>query len=480
MRLILEKSIFQQVDFISFTLGITRQTCFMKHIHWRLATFLVILSLLIFAATDPFNTPPIFLAPTESNLQAFTEKEFSLEIRVEDIDGDIVEVNAYNLPDWLEYDPLLGTLQGLPGRLDKGEYYFTLKADDGRVVRAKMFSLKVDYGHSVEQHLEEAFSSLCLSHLKGSLGASAAVMTPDGQLKTTTFGKANPWKAEDVTPEHRYRVASVSKLFTSALVLRLVEEGYFQLDDTLYHYLPASVPFSREFTIRQLLSHTAGVVDHLNHPSFYRGNWKYRQWSDQDIYRFAAQRGARFKPGKGYGYSNTGFYLLGKLAEAVLKKPLGEAYKEYIFDPLGLEHTIYDDFSNRNNRIEGLAENARAYEYHLSAVGAAGAIVSTPSDMARFGNALYSGKLVTEASLQEMMQDIGAAYGGSHYGLGMRLWDDNGIQHMGHTGLLMGYRAILMYLPEYETTIALATNDLHYKWKEVVNGVMLEMADYYR
>lgn len=79
-----------------------------------------------------------------------------------------------------------------------------------------------------------------------------------------------------------------------------------------------------------------------------------------------------------------------------------------------------------------------------------------------------------------MIRDIGNSVGGDHYGLGMRLWDNNGIIHMGHTGALMGYRAILMYLPEYEVTIALTTNYRHYNWYYLVNGLMMEMADYYR
>lgn len=452
----------------------------MKYVRWRLAIFLLTLSCLVIAVSDPYNTPPIFLAPTEDNVQAFTERDFTLNIEVEDIDRDEVEVNAYNLPEWLTFDQQLRQLRGRPERADKGEYYFAIKADDGRVVRTKMISLKVDYGHSAGQHLSEAFSALCSSKVQGLLGASAAIITPDGKLETAAFGRANAWNNEPATSNHRYRVASISKLFTSALVMRLAEEGYFKLDDTLYNILPANVPFSKEITVRQLLSHTAGVIDHLNHPSFYRGDWKHRTWTEQDIYRFAAQRGARFRPGTRYGYSNTGYYLLGEMVEAVLKKPLGEAYKEYIFEPLGLKQTIYDDFSNRKNHIDSLAENARAYEYHLSAVGAAGSIVSTPSDVARFGHALFSGQLVSQASLQEMVQDIGASVGGDHYGLGMRLWDDHGIQHMGHTGSLMGYRSILMYLPEYQATIAISANESVRNWNEVPNGLMMEMADYYR
>ena len=453
----------------------------MKHIRWPLAAFVLALSCLIVAIADPFNTPPIFVEPHGTYIQAFTESPFELDIEVEDIDDDVLKVTAHNLPDWLTFDPYLVQLYGNPARTDKGEYVITIKADDGRVVRTKMISLDVEYGHSVQQHLNEAFSSLYETETTNLLGASAAIITPDGALHTSTMGRSNPWNNEAVSPNHRYRVASVSKLFTSALILRLVEEGRFQLDDKLYDYLPLeNIPYSKEVTIRQLLSHTAGVIDHLNHPSFYRGNWKYRTWKASDIHYFASRRHARFKPGQGYAYSNTGFYLLGELIEKVLEKPLEEAYQEYIFDPLNLQQTIYDDFSTRRHKIDSLAENGRAYEYHQSAVGAAGAIVSTPSDIARFGYALYTGKLVSDTSLQEMIKDIGNAAGGDHYGLGMRLWDDNGILHMGHTGALMGYRAILMYLPEYGVTIALATNGQHYKWHDLVNGLMMEMADYYR
>jgi hypothetical protein len=86
----------------------------MKHLHWRLATYAFVLAMLVIAATNPFNTPPIFLAPTETSLQAYTERSFIQEVRVEDLDGDIVEVKAYNLPDWLEFDPVLGEIKGQP------------------------------------------------------------------------------------------------------------------------------------------------------------------------------------------------------------------------------------------------------------------------------------------------------------------------------------------------------------------------------
>ncbi len=449
--------------------------------NWLLLLVTVTISVLAVAIADPFNTPPVFLNPTDSHVIALSEQEFELNIEVEDIDNDVLKVQVYNLPDWCTFDPYLMQLYGHPERMDKGEYFITIKVDDGRVVRTKMLDLEVEYGHSAEQHLEEAMNRVWKEKLSNLIGASAAVISPEGELNTVTIGHGDAYRRETLSADHRYRIASVSKLVTATLIMKLVEEGHFSLDDHLQDHLQVpGLPNSAEITIRQLLSHTAGVVDHLNHPSFYRGNWKYRRWSESDIYRFAAVRRARFKPGESYAYSNTGYYLLGELAEKVTGKTLGEAYDHYIFTPAGLKNTLYDDFSHRRKRIEKLAENRRAYEYHQSAVGAAGAIISTPSDMARFGHALYTGQLVSEASLEEMKKDVGFEKGGDHYGLGMRMWDDYGIQHIGHTGSLMGYRSILMYLPEYEVTLAIATHHSHYRWYDLVNEVMVEMADYYR
>jgi len=452
-----------------------------KRVKWRLLFFVLLLSTLAVAIADPFNTPPIFLKPTDSHVTAYSEKGFELDIEVEDVDNDILKVQVHHLPEWCTFDPYLLQLYGRPERIDKGEYFITIKVDDGRVVRTKRINLEVEYGHTAKQHLEETMTGIWKEKLSSLQGASAAVISPEGELTTFTIGKCGRRSYDDLSPDHKFRIASVSKLMTATLIMRLAEEGQLSLDDRLSDHLDVpGLPNRDKITIRQLMSHTAGVVDHLNHPSFYRGNWKYRKWSERDIFRFAAVRRARFNPGESYAYSNTGYYLLGKLAEKLTGKPLGDAYRSYIFDTAGMENTLYDDFSTRRKPIEGLAENRRAYEYHQSAVGAAGAVISTPSDMARFGRALYNGKLVSEASLEEMQKDIGAEKGGDHYGLGMRLWDDFGIKHIGHTGALMGYRSILMYLPEYDITIALTTHHSHYNWYDLVNGVMLEMADYYR
>jgi len=452
-----------------------------KNTHWLLAGFLALVSCLGIALSDPFNTPPIFLAPTETEVQAFTERPFFIDVKVEDVDGDELNVVVNNLPDWLSFDPYTMQITGQPERIDKGEYVISIKADDGRVVRSKMIHLEVDYSHSASQHMHEAAMKLWKEKLAKLPGVSAALISPDGEINTFVDGYADYYKRDKLDENSRFRIASVSKVMTATLIVRLAEEGYLSLDDPLSKYLPVDrIPYGKEITIRQVMSHTAGIIDHLNHGAFYYGNWKYRTWSSNDIINFAARRSARFKPGKGYAYSNTGFYFLGMLIEKVLDQPLKDAYQEWIFDPAGMKDTEYDDYSTRRKHIKGLAENSRAYEYHQSAVGAAGAIISTPSDVARFGHALYNGDIVGESSLRDMTTDWGSAMGGDQYGLGMRIWDDHGILHMGHSGLLMGYRSILLYLPQYKVTLALSANHSHHNWYDLVNGLLIEMADYYR
>lgn len=452
-----------------------------RNTHWRLLLFLLVLSCLGVALSDPFNTPPIFLAPTESEAQAYTDKPFILDVKVEDIDDDPLDVQVYNLPDWLTFDPYTLQITGTPQVIDRGEYFITIKVDDGRVVRSKMVTLDVNYGHSSKQHMHEAIQHLWKEKLSKLPGVSAAMMSPTGELVTFADGYCDYGKRKNMTQQNRFRIASVSKVMTATLILRLAEEGYFSLDDPLVNYLPIDrIPYGKTMTIRQVLSHTAGLVDHLNHGSFYKGNWKYRKWSSTDIINFAARRRARFQPGKGYAYSNTGFYLLGVLAEKVLEQPLSEIYQEWIFKPAGMQDSELDNYSTRKKKVPQLAENSRAYEYHQSAVGAAGAIISTPSDVARFGYALYNGQLINEASLNEMTTDWGSAMGGDQYGFGTRLWDDLGIRHIGHSGYLMGYRSILLYLPEYKVTLALSANHSHGPWYDLVNGLIMEMADYYQ
>ena len=336
----------------------------------------------------------------------------------------------------------------------------------------KSISVERTFQEILQDNLVAAFSMLT-PELPG---VSVAVSTPDDILTTAWFGSSHYNFLEPIEENSQYRIASITKTFTTALILRMVEEGIIGLDSTLNNYLfIEDLIYTDQMTIRQLLSHTAGVFDHLNSNNFWNDpmNHPNKVWTNSEIFQFAVDAGPSFAPGAGYAYSNTGFYILGAVAEKMLSDDLSNIFNTWIFEPLGLENTFYDDYSGVFNQIENLAESERAYDYHLSAAGGAGAIVSTPTDVAKFGKALYGGDFIQTDLLEEMLENIGASLGGSDYGLGTRIWNDLGIYHYGHTGSLMDYRNILMHVPDKSISIAIHTNGVHSNWFDLVNQILL-------
>ena len=305
-------------------------------------------------------------------------------------------------------------------------------------------------------------------------GISVALIDQDENVYhafTGYFGGGN--NTFPITQHSLFRVASVSKPITTALVLQLAEEGAFELDDFISDHIETDLPNADSITIRQLLSHTGGVFDHLNSNRF----WSSPQftatkvWSTDEIIQFAVDNGPVYSPGATYSYSNTAFYQLKTLIEAYSDVPLKQAYHERLFEPLGLNETLYDDFSTMADQIEDLALNSRSYEYHLTTAGPAGAIASTASDIARFGRQFYGGRLLSADLTEQLTVNLGEIHNGPGYGLGTRIWNIGGIPHHGHTGALQDYRNILMYIPEADLTVAIHTHDVHGNWYTLVDAI---------
>lgn len=412
---------------------------------------------------------------SETFVTAFADSAFVYQLETRDPEGETVTIDLVDSPDWLTFSEGNQTFSGMPGRDDVGINKLIIELSDGlkqveQEIKISVVILRT-FSEMLQESLEMAFSDLT----PGLDGVSVAVSEPDGSITTAWVGSSHYSQNQPINADHQYRVASITKIFTTALILRLMEEGHLDLDAPFNDYLTIEgLEHGDQMTIRQLLSHTAGVFDHLNSNDFWSdpNNHNTKVWTNEEIFQFAIDAGASFVPGTDYAYSNTGFYILGAVAETILQQPLRDIFQSWIFDPLGLANTFYDDFSLFNNRIGNLAESERAYDYHLSAAGAAGAIVSTPSDVAKFGKALYGGDFIQPEIVEKMLENIGGPLGGSNYGLGTRLWNDLGIYHYGHTGSLMDYRNILMYVPEKSVAIAVHSNNNHENWIDVANQVL--------
>ncbi len=447
----------------------------------------ILLLLLVFFAwvackdsVSPQILPPELEAP--ARMGAIVGEEFSQLLDVSDPQDLDVDVTFMGRPAWLEYIPEERQLVGTPGAEDVGAFDLSITVDNGSHTVTREATLTVYASREAFREFEMRtwLTQAASITTPGLNGISVAIIDSDGDLYTAFTGNMGPGQTNVMIDESSmFRIASVTKPMTAALVLKLVDDGLIGLDDILLDLYPTNLPNAGSMTLRQMLSHTAGVFDHLNSNTF----WSHpaftptKVWSVDELVFFAVQNGPRFTPGTSYGYSNTAFCVLGAVVETVTGMGLSEAFEQMLFEPLGLENIIYDDFSTANNTIPGLARNSRTYEYHLSAAGASGAMVASPTAVANFGRQLYGGRFLSGWITNALNDNIGARHGGQNYGLGTRIWNISGIPHHGHTGSLMNYRGILMYIPSMDITIAAHTYDVHNNWFNLVDEIFMYVVE---
>ncbi|MFP5342990.1 MAG: serine hydrolase domain-containing protein [Candidatus Limnocylindria bacterium] len=312
-------------------------------------------------------------------------------------------------------------------------------------------------------------------------GISVAIIFDDGTTWLGQSGLADIDAGEAVTRDTAFAIASVTKTFTAALTLSLVDDGLLGLDAPVRRYLPDLDPgMDPRITVRQLLDHTSGLRDYFLDPRIDRALLGDRS-ATWDAARALGYAGASTAtPGRVWRYSNTNYVVLGLLAERVTGRPLGDLYRTRFIEPLRLDDTVYQPDGPASGpvahayRLAGDAPGAASAAVDLSdgtrivpftsvitAAGAAGGMAASADDLARWGRALYTGQVLTASSLGEMLAGVArteALAPRLPYGLGVQAIDILARPTLGHSGRLLGSRALLRHLPTEGITIALLTN----------------------
>jgi D-alanyl-D-alanine carboxypeptidase len=289
----------------------------------------------------------------------------------------------------------------------------------------------------------------------------------DGELlysRSIGYGQIKGTEKEPLTSANRFRIGSISKMFTGVMVLQLVEQGKLKLEYTLDAYFP-SVPNAKKITIAHLLGHKSGVFN-VTESADYR-SWKSKPRTSEEMVALISKNKPDFEPGTKEAYSNSNYVLLGYILEKVTGKPYQESFAERITSPLGLKDTyLASGFADSTKREVQSYRYVRDWEQvdetHMSVPGGAGAIVSTPADLAKFIHALFNLKLVAKESLDRMMKDKFA----------MQPYPIGGETLYGHGGSIDGFRSTLVYLPKEKLAIALTLNGAVYPSNEFVRGVL--------
>jgi D-alanyl-D-alanine carboxypeptidase len=292
-------------------------------------------------------------------------------------------------------------------------------------------------------------------------GVELAVAKGDGSFSWSgAAGTADPHARTRLTSDTPIYIASVTKVYIAALVMRLAQDKRMSLDDPAAKYLPAGLvagidfyrgrDYSREVTIRELVSMTSGIPDYYEEKGK-NGKTGYdlfledpaKTWTPEEtIDRARTELKAHFAPGTGVYYSDTNYQLLGKVIEKVTHTTLAKALQRYELGPIGLRHT----WLIGSPEPPGLPAPAHVFDHNRDITTvrsedywADGGLVSTPADMIAFLTALNDGRLISPASLQTMQtwRDRDGSptppFPGSQYGYG--LWR---LQMTGAMGVLNG------------------------------------------
>jgi D-alanyl-D-alanine carboxypeptidase len=282
---------------------------------------------------------------------------------------------------------------------------------------------RVDDRQDASARLQSALDQLVQA---GVPGAILLVRDANGTVRMTS-GHSEVTKKTPIRASDRFRIGSLTKSFVSAVVLQLAAEGRLSLDDSVEHWLPGLVPNGGAITIRQLLNMKAGLYDYPEdtrvESDFTSGNWNHR-WKPEQLVRIAVSHKPLFAPGAGWSYCNTCYVVAGLIVEKATGNTIGEELRRRVFTPLGLRHTTFDTERRIAGRhAHGYVQNgARLLDTTLltpSWAWAAGAIVSTADDVARFYRALFEGRLVGRGQLAEMKATVAAYSATQRYGLGI-------------------------------------------------------------
>jgi len=308
-------------------------------------------------------------------------------------------------------------------------------------------------------------------------GVSAAIVFADGTVWRGRSGLADVAARRPVTTDTAFSVASVSKTFTAALILRLVEDGRLTLETRAKAILPA-LRIDPTITVRQLLDHTSGLRDFYLNPRIDKALLAKRGqvW---DAARSLGYVGKPFaRPGTSWHYSNTNYLVLGMLAEAVGRAPLADQLRRTFFVPLGLDDTWFQSaeaprgpvahgyrFTGKNPKLPAidLSDGSPVVPFTsvITASGGAGSIATSASDLARWAAALYGGNVLDDASRASMIEDMARTARlkpAIPYGLGVQGVPVAGRAALGHSGRYLGSRAVMRWIPADRMAIAVETN----------------------
>ena len=287
--------------------------------------------------------------------------------------------------------------------------------------------------------------------------SGAVLLARDGQpIVSRGYGMANFEHSVPNTPQTVFRLGSVTKQFTGMAIVMLQERGKLSVNDPICKYLSDCPQAWQPITIKNLLTHTAGIPNYTEFPDFMKT--AAAETTATELTNRFRDKPLQFALGEKYAYSNSGYYLLGTIIERASGKSYADFLQENIFTPLAMKQTGYDSPVRLiKNRAAGYGRTSdgliNAAPISMSTAYSAGALYSTVEDLLLWDQALYTEKLVSRKSLDEAFTPFK-----SNYGYGWSISKRYDRQVIAHGGGIFGFSSYIARYPADRVTVVVLSN----------------------
>ena len=336
---------------------------------------------------------------------------------------------------------------------------------------------------ALEKRFQAGLDAICMKHRLP--GITAAYALPDDSVAAFASGMADKENSAKMTVDTRMPAGSVGKTFVAATAIGLAQDGKLSLDDKIQKWLGeqswfSDLPNAQEITIRHLLMHRSGLVDHIYEPAWID---KARQMvknldNDPDAYfkpvelvQFVLKRKPLFPAGQGFKYTDTGYILLGMIIERAGGASYYNQVRQRFLNPLKLTLTEPADHRDITNLAAGYLSVQNPFglppkitadgklRYNPASEWTGGGLVSNPQDLARWAKALYEGRALGKPYMNDLIAgDPKDKDKPKRYGLGVYVTQSNlGISY-GHGGWCVGYLSHVAYYPAQRVAVAVQVN----------------------
>ncbi len=336
-----------------------------------------------------------------------------------------------------------------------------------------------------QQELERQLEVLELA------GVSAAIIIPEHGIWKGACGVSEPSNTIEMETEMLFWTGCIDMMFTSTVILQLVEEGKLDLEDSLYKWLPTYPNIDSTITIQRLLNHTNGLYRwHFNHTNTAHDSVKadlFRYWDlEEFLLTFIVDHPAYSPPGY-WNYQETDYVLLNMIIEKITGTDPYIQYQERIGQVLDLKQT-YFNWSDTISAEFAQPHHEEWLDFYKMAAWSIGGrrIMSTPADLATFAQYLFEGQLLSPTSLAAMKNFINIEYivdPVDGYGLGLcryKLYDPDPKELWGHWGFDPGFSSTVLYWPEKKISIAFFFNNWGFidQTSDMAEALFGEVVDY--